>query len=581
MIDVGGPSMLRAAAKNFVARDPGVPARAVRPRAGRAARRRHAVARHAAHARRRRRSRRRPRTTRRSRPGSATIELFPQQLTLSFQQGRRPRVRREPAPARRLLRRGGPAPAPALARRAARRQGALVQQPRRPRGRAPRRARVHAAGRGDRQARRTRAASRSRGRSRRRTSARSRPIRSRRSAACSSLNRPVGGALGARIAEHFVEVLLAPDFDADAIAALREKPALRLLCDRERRMETPGERDYKRVLGGLLVQERDVDVDDRQLMTVVAGSVSEEQWGDLLFAWRVCKHVSSNAIVLAKGLQTIGIGAGQMSRVDAVRIAFEKARELGHDPTGAVLASDAFFPFADGPQLALDAGVAALIQPGGSKRDDEVIAARCGSGGGRRRMDRSPGAAALSRRDDVRRQRRADRTLRRADVARRRDPGRVARPASAIRRRSSGSTGSPADGSRRHDPREARVPEPRRLGEGPHRARDDRGGRARRAAQARRDDRRADLGQHRRRARDRGGAQGLPLHLRHARQDVEREDRDAARLRRRGRDHADRGRATTRPSPTTPSRRGSPRRSPAASSPTSTRTWRTRRRTTR
>jgi phosphoribosylaminoimidazolecarboxamide formyltransferase/IMP cyclohydrolase len=189
------------------------------------------------------------------------------------------------------------------------------------------------------------------------------------------LNRPVGGALGARIAEHFVEVLLAPDFEPEAIQALREKPALRLLSDRERRMETPGERDYKRVLGGLLVQERDVDVDDRQLMTVVAGSVTEEQWGDLLFAWRVCKHVSSNAIVLAKGLQTIGIGAGQMSRVDAVRIAFEKARELGHDPRGAVLASDAFFPFADGPAVALQNGVTALIQPGGSKRDEEVIAA--------------------------------------------------------------------------------------------------------------------------------------------------------------------------------------------------------------
>jgi phosphoribosylaminoimidazolecarboxamide formyltransferase/IMP cyclohydrolase len=189
------------------------------------------------------------------------------------------------------------------------------------------------------------------------------------------LNRPVGAALGARIAEQFVEVLLAPDFEPEAIAALRQKPALRLLSDRERRMETPGERDYKRVLGGLLVQERDVDVDDRQLMTVVAGNVSEEQWGDLLFAWRVCKHVSSNAIVLAKGLQTIGIGAGQMSRVDAVRIAFEKCRELGHDPAGAVLASDAFFPFADGPAVALQNGVAALIQPGGSKRDEEVIAA--------------------------------------------------------------------------------------------------------------------------------------------------------------------------------------------------------------
>jgi phosphoribosylaminoimidazolecarboxamide formyltransferase/IMP cyclohydrolase len=185
----------------------------------------------------------------------------------------------------------------------------------------------------------------------------------------------VTGRLGARIAENFVEVLLAPGFDEQSLKALRTKPALRLLEDRERRGETPGERDYKRVLGGMLVQERDVDVDDRQLMTVVAGSVSEEQWGDLLFAWRVCKHVSSNAIVLAKGLRTIGIGAGQMSRVDAVRIAFDKARELGHDTNGAVLASDAFFPFADGPAIALQAGVAALIQPGGSKRDDEVIAA--------------------------------------------------------------------------------------------------------------------------------------------------------------------------------------------------------------
>ena len=194
------------------------------------------------------------------------------------------------------------------------------------------------------------------------------------------LNRPVTGPLGRRIAEHFVEVLHAPELDDEALEALQAKPALRILRDRERRAETPGERDYKRVLGGLLVQDRDTDVDDRDGMQVVTGTVDEEQWGDLLFAWRVCKHVSSNAIVLAKGLQTIGIGAGQMSRVDAVRIAIEKARELGHDPAGSVLASDAFFPFADGPQLALDAGVAALIQPGGSKRDDEVIAAVTAAG---------------------------------------------------------------------------------------------------------------------------------------------------------------------------------------------------------
>ena len=89
----------------------------------------------------------------------------------------------------------------------------------------------------------------------------------------------------------------------------------------------------------------------------------------------MCKHVSSNAIVLARDLQTLGVGAGQMSRVDAVRIAIEKAREHGHDLQGAVLASDAFFPFADGPELALEAGVAALIQPGGSRRDAEVVEA--------------------------------------------------------------------------------------------------------------------------------------------------------------------------------------------------------------
>jgi phosphoribosylaminoimidazolecarboxamide formyltransferase/IMP cyclohydrolase len=110
-------------------------------------------------------------------------------------------------------------------------------------------------------------------------------------------------------------------------------------------------------------------------MEAVSGSPDEEVWGDLLFAWRVCKHVASNAIVLVKDLRTLGIGAGQMSRVDAVRLAIEKARGRGHALEGAVLASDAFFPFADGPQAALDAGVSAIIQPGGSKRDDEVVEA--------------------------------------------------------------------------------------------------------------------------------------------------------------------------------------------------------------
>ena len=189
------------------------------------------------------------------------------------------------------------------------------------------------------------------------------------------LNRPVEGELARQIGEHFVEVVFAPEFDDSALEVLGAKPALRILRDRERRSDTKNERDYKRVVGGLLVQQRDSDPEIAAGMDIVAGTVTDEQWADLLFAWRVCKHVSSNAIVLSKDGQTIGIGAGQMSRVDSVRIAIEKAQELGHDPVGSVLASDAFFPFADGPQLALDAGVSVFVQPGGSKRDDEVRAA--------------------------------------------------------------------------------------------------------------------------------------------------------------------------------------------------------------
>jgi phosphoribosylaminoimidazolecarboxamide formyltransferase / IMP cyclohydrolase len=189
------------------------------------------------------------------------------------------------------------------------------------------------------------------------------------------LNRPVSDDLGKRIADRFVDVLFAPGYEEAALEALSEKPATRILLDRERRRIDRGERDYKRVIGGVLVQDRDADVDDREGMQVVSGEPTESCWGDLLFAWRVCKHVTSNAIVIAKDLQTIGLCGGQTSRVDAVRIAIEKARAHRHDLSGAVLASDAFFPFADGPQLALDAGVTGIIQPGGSKRDAEVVAA--------------------------------------------------------------------------------------------------------------------------------------------------------------------------------------------------------------
>ena len=139
-----------------------------------------------------------------------------------------------------------------------------------------------------------------------------------------------------RIAEQFVEVLTAPGYEENALEALRAKPATRILLDRERRRFDPGERDYKRVLGGMLVQDRDWGIEDRQGMEVVCGTPSESVWGDLLFAWRVCKHVSSNAIVLAGDLRTLGIGAGQSSRVDAVRLAVEKAREHGHPLDGRV-----------------------------------------------------------------------------------------------------------------------------------------------------------------------------------------------------------------------------------------------------
>jgi phosphoribosylaminoimidazolecarboxamide formyltransferase / IMP cyclohydrolase len=189
-----------------------------------------------------------------------------------------------------------------------------------------------------------------------------------------AVNRPVSAGLGEALAERFADVLFAPDYDASALEALQRKEAIRILRDRERRGFPRGDRDLKRVLGGLLVQDRDWDVDDRETMEVACGEPDEACWGDLLFAWRVCKHVASNAIVLAKDLATIGIGGGQTSRVDSVKLALEKAREHGHDVRGAVLASDAFFPFPDGPRTALDAGVTAIIQPGGSRRDHEVAA---------------------------------------------------------------------------------------------------------------------------------------------------------------------------------------------------------------
>ena len=195
-----------------------------------------------------------------------------------------------------------------------------------------------------------------------------------------ALNRPVDLALAERLNENFVEVLVAPDFDEDAMGVLTQKEAIRILHNAEHRGPEPRERDLKRVRGGLLVQTPDLLEEGRADMEVATSNQpNDEQWRDMLFAWKVCKHVKSNAIVFARDGATRGIGAGQMSRVDSVRIAVEKAADAfdrdAEPLAGTTVASDAFFPFADGPVSALDAGATSVIQPGGSKRDDEVIAA--------------------------------------------------------------------------------------------------------------------------------------------------------------------------------------------------------------
>ncbi len=194
-------------------------------------------------------------------------------------------------------------------------------------------------------------------------------------------NRRVDLALAEKLHAMFVEAVFAPGYDEDAYALLADKPNVRLLENQERRTIPISEHDLKRVRGGILMQDRDTGMEEREVMEVATErKPSEPEWGELLFAMRVCKHVRSNAIVLSKGLGTVGIGAGQMSRVDSVRLALEKATAAGLSPDGAVLASDAFFPFADGPQLAIDAGVRAIIQPGGSQRDEEVVDA-CNAAG--------------------------------------------------------------------------------------------------------------------------------------------------------------------------------------------------------
>src|SRR5919107_532312 len=144
------------------------------------------------------------------------------------------------------------------------------------------------------------------------------------------VNRPVDRELAKVLVQQFCEVLFAPRFTEEALAVLAAKPGMRLLEDNERRRFDIAERDLKRVMGGLLVQDRDIDLEERTEMEVVTErKPTEGEWGEMLFAWKVCKHVRSNAIVLSRDLATVGIGAGQMSRVDSVRLAIEKAREAG------------------------------------------------------------------------------------------------------------------------------------------------------------------------------------------------------------------------------------------------------------
>jgi phosphoribosylaminoimidazolecarboxamide formyltransferase / IMP cyclohydrolase len=196
-----------------------------------------------------------------------------------------------------------------------------------------------------------------------------------------AFNRPIGRELAERLHEHFIEVLIAPGYDEGALEVLKQKEAVRILEAGEQRSYEPRERDVKRVRGGLLVQDPDrVDEQRDSMQVVTEASPGERQWEDLWFAWKVCRHVRSNAIVIAKDGATLGIGAGQMSRVDSVRIAIEKARDARGDEAaellaGSAVASDAFFPFPDGPLQAIAAGATALIQPGGSVRDAEVTAA--------------------------------------------------------------------------------------------------------------------------------------------------------------------------------------------------------------
>ena len=188
-------------------------------------------------------------------------------------------------------------------------------------------------------------------------------------------NRPLGESLAKAVSEIFSEVIVAPDFEPEGRSILQKKKNLRLI--RLVSSETSGARstrDIRSVCGGVLVQDADT-ANGASQNVVTKRRPTKTELNAMLFGWRVVKHVKSNAIVYAKGDRTLGIGAGQMSRVDASRIAIWKAEEAGLSLKGSAVASDAFFPFPDGLIAAADAGATCAIQPGGSVRDEEVIAA--------------------------------------------------------------------------------------------------------------------------------------------------------------------------------------------------------------
>ncbi|MBT3527516.1 MAG: bifunctional phosphoribosylaminoimidazolecarboxamide formyltransferase/IMP cyclohydrolase [Porticoccaceae bacterium] len=192
-----------------------------------------------------------------------------------------------------------------------------------------------------------------------------------------AFNRELDAKTAEAICEkQFVEVIIAPAVSADALAAVASKKNVRLLECGTWGNQRPQDFDYKRVNGGLLIQDRDNGMIIEQDLKVVSKRVpTDTEMTDMLFAWKVAKMVKSNAIIYAKNNQTIGVGAGQMSRINSARIAGIKAEHAGLEVVGAVMASDAFFPFRDGIDNAGKAGISCIIQPGGSMRDDEVIAA--------------------------------------------------------------------------------------------------------------------------------------------------------------------------------------------------------------